>query len=221
MAISITASNGHYETQTLNNTPYSGMNFNTTVNSPVQVINQVVVAKQFAYSLKQMKICLVAFDFDQTIVAIHTHGLWMENENEIARLSRFVRPMMIELIRALLENHIYVAIVSFSPQLNVIRSTLQNVLSSEECNKLFIQCYNPHLPSTIPIIGGKEDHLVAVVSYIQQVSGQTIYSRQILLIDDDKNNINTALAYGHYVIHYNEDVQQKSWLEMSVAYSSE
>lgn len=182
--------------------------------------NEQSLNKLFAISLKRMNIVLVAIDFDQTIVATHTRGIWSDSPNDIARLAAFVRPSFVDLITALTENGLLVAIVSFSPQTSVIRATLDHVLGTGICNKLFIQCTTPSLTVNAPPIGGKENHLVAIVSYIHQATGRLINSRQILLIDDDPDNIMTALTFGHYAIHYSTDMEKRSWIDTNIACST-
>ena len=64
---------------------------------------------------------LVAIDFDMTLIDRHTGGHWSKSAEDL-RCS--IRPVFLRLIPALIKKGLAVAIVSFSPQVDLIRSLL-------------------------------------------------------------------------------------------------
>ena len=80
-------------------------------------------------SLKRQEIKMVAFDFDCTIVNIHTGGQWIDSAEKLAE---FVRPCFRELLPALLKcDDMYVCVVTFSPQEELIREVLRFCMKEE------------------------------------------------------------------------------------------
>ena len=67
--------------------------------------------------------CL-ALDFDLTIVDIHTGGTWAGSSTE---LCAHVRPLFLSLISAALHHSLHLTIVTFSPQVSMIRTVLDEV----------------------------------------------------------------------------------------------
>ena len=79
--------------------------------------------------LRRSKIKLVAFDFDCTIVNVHTGGQWIDSAEELAK---YVRPCFRELICVLLKsNEFYVCVVTYSPQEELIRDVLRICLKDD------------------------------------------------------------------------------------------
>ena len=80
--------------------------------------------------IRTLKLRLVAFDFDCTIVTIHTGGQWLDTA---AKLAEFVRPCFRDLIPALLINlpDIHLAVVTYSPQEKLIRDVLRIAMKGE------------------------------------------------------------------------------------------
>lgn len=64
----------------------------------------------------------LALDFDLTVIDIHTGGAWQGTAEELAT---HVRPLFKHLILAACEANMSVAIVTFSPQVPMIRAVLQ------------------------------------------------------------------------------------------------
>lgn len=73
--------------------------------------------------LRRLGIKLVAFDFDYTLVNIHTGGQWPDSAEKLAE---FVRPCFRHLLPELLRCHdIHTCVVTFSPQEQLIRQVLK------------------------------------------------------------------------------------------------
>ena len=64
-------------------------------------------------ALHNTGINLLAVDFDLTLVDVHTGGCWA---GSVAALASRVRPYMKQLVDDALSAGLYVAIVTFSPQ---------------------------------------------------------------------------------------------------------
>ena len=75
--------------------------------------------------IQQDGILLVAFDFDMTILDIHTKGRW---EGSASDLVPHVRPDMKCLIRNCRDTGIHVAVTTFSSQKELIQEVLQTAL---------------------------------------------------------------------------------------------
>lgn len=80
-------------------------------------------------SLRRNNVKIIAFDFDCTIVNIHTGGQWCDSAE---KLSEFVRPCFKELIPALLKcPDFFVCVATYSPQEDLIREVLKITMKDE------------------------------------------------------------------------------------------
>ena len=81
------------------------------------------LTNELANFIRQSNLKLIAFDFDQTIVSVHTSGFWRDSAE---RLAEYVRPAFQYLIPELLKNdNLCIAIVTYSPQLDLIKDVLR------------------------------------------------------------------------------------------------
>jgi hypothetical protein len=86
-------------------------------------LDQRRLACELAQLIRQSNLKLVAFDFDQTIVSVHTGGIWRDSAEKLAE---FVRPSFQYLIPELLKNeNLCIAIVTYSPQKDLIKEVLR------------------------------------------------------------------------------------------------
>ena len=73
---------------------------------------------------------LLCLDFDATLISIHTNGNW--NEESVADLVQYVRPLFKQLIPAILQRKtIAIAVVTFSSQLHLIQRVLEACFGQE------------------------------------------------------------------------------------------
>jgi hypothetical protein len=80
-------------------------------------------------SLRRNNVKIIAFDFDCTIVNIHTGGQWCDTAEKLAE---FVRPCFKELIPALLKcPDFFVCVATYSPQEDLIREVLKITMKDE------------------------------------------------------------------------------------------
>jgi hypothetical protein len=84
---------------------------------------------EIVQTIKRLSIKLVAFDFDQTIVSIHTGGIWTDSAD---KLVEFVRPCFRHLLFELIKyDDLHIAVVTFSPQKELIKSVLRILIPNE------------------------------------------------------------------------------------------
>jgi len=162
--------------------------------------------------LVELKINFLALDFDQTILDIHTGGVW---KGSTAELAPHVRPIFRHLIVRALEADIKVAVVTFSPQVGHIEDVLEIVF--------------PGMAEDIPIRGrdrswtyegagskeGKQSHMASAVEELaSRYPDVEISKNTTLLIDDDANNIKAALRDGVRAIWLNPNNSSKILKDM-------
>lgn len=86
-------------------------------------LEQRRIANELAQFIRLSNLKIIALDFDQTIVSIHTSGFWRESAEKLAE---YVRPSFQYLITELLKNeNLCIAIVTFSPQKDLIKDVLR------------------------------------------------------------------------------------------------
>lgn len=162
--------------------------------------------------MKDLGINLVAVDFDQTILDIHTHGAWAGTLEE---LKEHVRPEFIQLILEALESDLKVAIVTFSTQIHVVRGIIEFIVGPDEANH-------------IPIRGGdrswryqgqgsrdgKQAHIASAVEELEQRGEIEITRKTTILIDDDARNVRYALKDGTRAIWFNPNKPHHLWRDL-------
>ena len=160
--------------------------------------------------LKHLGVALLAIDFDFTLVSEHTGGRWIDSSEE---LSKYVRTFFRKLIPIALEEGLLVAIVTFSPQVSLIKEVIIHTFGSKlaalipvrGCDGSWdhrgtpllyknsnIGCFNEwgFLGSSRD---GKQKHIASVIEHFAlQNRDIHIEKENILLIDDDNDNVAVA-----------------------------
>lgn len=77
---------------------------------------------------------MVAVDFDLTILNIHTHGFWQFTSKMLATR---VRPCFKHFLSEALNSNLHVAVVTHSPQADLVREVLE--LSLPDCDTRMIE----------------------------------------------------------------------------------
>ena len=85
--------------------------------------------KGLVSAMHRKGIRLLAMDFDQTLISVHSGGRWKDT---VENLVKEVRPCIKDLIPASLDKGIYVAIVTYSAQSWLIKDLLK---------KLYDRCF--------------------------------------------------------------------------------
>jgi hypothetical protein len=167
-------------------------------------------------SARHDKILLVAMDFDETILDIHTGGRWKQDPS---LLVPHVRPSFQCFINHLLQQQppLFIAITTFSNQKELIRQVLgKSLMMDDSTNQDSKTKKNDSYDySTIPIFGGDDwvkghskgkqsQLLLAMQHYNARKNSQTeeITPSNTLLIDDDANNIKVARKDGYQTLLY-------------------
>lgn len=77
---------------------------------------------------------LVAVDFDLTILSIHTHGFWPFTSKQLIQK---VRPSFQQFLTvALNSGHLHVAVVTQSPQVQLVQEVLREALPNCDTNNI-------------------------------------------------------------------------------------
>lgn len=161
-------------------------------------------------SLSNKGIRLICIDFNNTFLTLDTNGRW---DSDPIELSNYIRPIFIKFIRSCVKKKIHVAIVSFSPQENTIRSCLEHYFReimghiyiktgnmNNKPNKTFCKLIKKKL-----ILKRKVPMMLSICNDIYYRTGEIISPKQVLLIDDEWNNIKTAAKSGFKTYHFNQD----------------
>lgn len=147
--------------------------------------------------LSSIGVTLCGIDFDLTLVDQHTGGSWVGTD--INELADKVRPFFREFIPAAQAKGLQVAIVTFSPQILVVRQVLTAVFGSACSDQILIRGNDGSWECIGGIKSGKMNHLESVMLNLREryaSSGTEFSASTVVLIDDDVNNINVARKYG-------------------------
>lgn len=178
-------------------------------------------ATEIVRILCAISVKLVCIDFDATLVRVHTSGAWTRSANE---LCTHVRPLFLALIPRLLSAGVHVAIVTFSPQMQLIRQVLTLSFRAEIAQRLILRCDDAswklaHADATgfAPLwqTGGRHldrtCKLPFVISAALQASAErreVVCNRDTVLFDDDAANIRVVNDSGITGVYF--DPQQQT-----------
>lgn len=100
---------------------------NTRISSSKYVAQQRAKARSIVKCLEEKNIKLIALDFDQTFISIHTKGRY---QGSIDNLIESIRPTFYYFVQEILDSPsfgrtLHLSIVSFSSQEQVIRQVLE------------------------------------------------------------------------------------------------
>lgn len=150
-----------------------------------------------------MRIKLVCIDFDATFVRVHTGGTWSRSA---AELRRHVRPLFLALVPLLVQRSVHVAVVTFSPQTELIRDVLALSFPADGiAQQLIVRCDEPSWQLThsdtlsfAPLwqTGGRHldrtcklPFVISAALHASQERSDAVRNRDTLLFDDDAANI--------------------------------
>jgi len=136
------------------------------------------------------------------MIDIHTGGRWQGTHDEILN---HVRPYFPPLLEAALRENIHVAIVTFSPQVDLVRSVLENYLGRDLSHKIPIRAGGQFSYQGGGMRDGKQAHMASAVEELEGSGNVEITKQTSLLIDDDVKNVRTALRDGVRAIWLNPD----------------
>jgi hypothetical protein len=166
---------------------------------------------------------LVAFDFDLTIVSVHTGGQWRGTADELAR---HVRPDFACYMARCVDRGLHVSVATFSTQKDLITKVLLLSIPNDARGQA----------RTIPVFGGndyvpefesgKQSQLMLSIQHFSQQAGDggggevesdgeaesngesklSLDPSHTLLVDDDVRNIQVARGDGYATLHYQPDI---------------
>jgi hypothetical protein len=192
---------------------------------------------QAVANLQKLRIQFVAFDFDHTILSIHTGGWW---ENTAESLAKHVRPQIKELLPCLLkQKDMHLAVVTFSSQPDMVRAVVETMLPPKNPNNahqamLPIRADDSSWKIPNPIhrqehwwkedeadidvyeIHGKQPHMLSAIHELEfLVEGLRITKSTSLLIDDDPDNIRIAVENGVRAVWLDPDHPERLFSDLS------
>lgn len=141
--------------------------------------------------LLSLSIKLVAVDFDQTIINIHTRGNWQFTSKSL--VSR-VRPSFKQFFMAMLNSSdLHVAVVTHSPQIPLIREVLEQALPDCDTSRIHYRGTDGKWKEVKGITKeGKQQHIESVRNQIEKDHKVKIKKKEVILLDDDEENISVA-----------------------------
>ncbi|POM73789.1 ABCG transporter ABC Superfamily [Phytophthora palmivora] len=170
-------------------------------------------ALEAAAGLKSTGAKLVCIDFDATFVTVPS----------AAALRRHVRRFFLLLVPLLCEAHVNVAIVTFSPQVQLIQDVLRLCFSAQVTDQLVIRGDDRSWTVTqdqtltfMPLWQTDGRHLdrkfklpfmISAALEVQRRSGDVIRNRDTVLVDDDVVNVRVANDSGVVGVYFDPDEQ--------------
>ena len=154
--------------------------------------------------LEALGINLLALDFDQTILSIHTGGRWQGSAEELVP---FIRPIFADLLRAAVAHNLHVSIVTFTGQIHLVRAVLDTTVGHPAAERIPIRGNDRSWHySGAGSMDGKQPHTAsAVEELVAHNPGIHITKNTTVLIDDDRKNIRHALKDGTRAIWFNPE----------------
>jgi len=189
--------------------------------------------------MRRAGVRVLAIDWDQTFLRCHTKSQWYGSASE---LRNHIRPSICALVRAAHKAGLYVSIVTFSDQVHLIHEVLDMVFPNiTRSTRPFVVrgncgtwsvCPKSHTNSFVPEDmkqRGKIPHILSVIQNLPscQQEGKTkevgsiiTSPNHVVLIDDDVNNIQTAMACRFHAFWMNPENTGAVWNQMSALFSS-
>ena len=155
----------------------------------------------------------MAIDFDKTMIDIHTGGVWNGTSQE---LLSHVRPMFAQLLQAAMERNMWMAVVTFSPQIELISTILTHLVGRLSLHKIPIR--GGHSSqwryAGMGSQDGKQGHMASAVEELEQRFHADITKRSTVLLDDDAKNVRIALRNGVRAVWFNPKQPELIWKEL-------
>ncbi|KAL4224124.1 hypothetical protein ACF0H5_017577 [Mactra antiquata] len=164
-------------------------------------------------TLQKRGIQLVAVDFDQTLITFHSGGVWKDS---VDKLVSKVRPCIRDLMQTCLDRHLNVCIVTYFMQPWVIKELLQKLFRRSDADRILVQANTAsfrekHNHEFL----GKEAHIAAILTELYNKCHLKIRPDEIILFDDDRDNTDIAMKFGHKAFLVQEDVNERDFEEFA------
>nr|CCA15146.1 ATPbinding Cassette (ABC) superfamily putative [Albugo laibachii Nc14] len=177
--------------------------------------DQDTVAKEIVNVLRQTGARLVCIDFDSTFLTIHTGGEW---EKPASELQKYIRKLFVHLIPCIRDAQIHVAVVTFSPQVALIKELLELCFGSALAQSIIVrgddssclltslgaQAFDPFHPDKALYFDRrcKLRYIASAATEASMTCCQPIQTRHTVLIDDDPANVRIAKDTGVAGIYF-------------------
>jgi hypothetical protein len=182
-------------------------------------------ATEIVNTLTSVGAKLVCVDFDATFLRIHTGGTWQKSASE---LCPHVRSLFLVLIPLICDANIHVAVVTFSPQVMLIKEVLFLCFGQEIAQNLIVRgddsSWTLHYPDVVDFLPiwdenqiplARQYKLPYIISAALEAAGrrcESILNTDTVLIDDDPKNIRDANDNGIAGIYF--EPQQENFKEL-------
>jgi hypothetical protein len=142
-------------------------------------------------SLLRANVNFLAIDFDNTLVCLHTSGMFSDTSTKLAE---YFRPCFRKLIPRAIDHNINVCVVTFSPQGNLIKEAIRIVFPLHG-DRIIVRAKD----NTWGDMGtekkhGKQKYIASAAEFAETEFKVKITRKTTLLIDDQQSNINIALS---------------------------
>jgi len=182
-------------------------------------------ARQDAHKVASL-VKLVALDCDLTLLGIHTGGgYWHDSACE---LSKHLRPVFKIFVPELLLLGARVAVVTFSPQPQLIKEALEIGLQGVDASEVMVVGGHGVVVSgedgclaevgTPPTTGRrrgknhKQKHIASVMKHFREI-GEDLSASDIFLVDDDPVNVQAAKEQGMKAARFDPDEPHRVFSE--------
>ena len=160
-------------------------------------------AESAVEKLEELGINFVALDFDCTVLDVHTFGRW---EGTVEDLHDHIRPELKNLMLKALEKDIKLAIVTYSPQIHIVRGIVEHIVGPERVSLIPIRGGDKSWKYTGEgSMEGKQPFMASAVEELEQNGAIAITKATTVLIDDDRRNIRHALQDGVRAVWLNPE----------------
>lgn len=158
-------------------------------------------------AFRESELRLLCLDFDRTLVRIHTSGCYDGSPESLAKQWR---PAFTHLVQVAMAAGTQVAVVTFSPQASLIRALLYMVLPPEMASAVQLRTADPaEAWSGIPGLpnkqAGKLHHIASAWEGCGLGDARSCEWRSVLLVDDDRPNIDSAESWGARAVQFCTD----------------
>jgi hypothetical protein len=170
-------------------------------------------ADELYQALRESELRLLCLDFDRTLIRIHTSGAY---EGTTETLAAQWRETFTHVIQVALVAGTQVAVVTFSPQAMLIRALLHTVLPPEMASAVQLRTADPaEMWSGVPGLptkqAGKLHHIASAWECCGLGDARACEWRSVLLVDDDRLNIDTAEHWGAQAVQFTPDAPDAEW----------
>jgi len=155
-------------------------------------------ARDGAYAIPA-DVNLLAIDFDLTLVDVHTEGRWSRG---VDALARHARPFFLDVVRRALKANVHVAVVTFSPQTELIGDVLRVLFPGAQPDIIVRGNDDSWVYNGTGGTDGKQAHIASAVEQLHLRGAGPVSRRSTLLFDDDICNVRAALKAGVRALWY-------------------